>query len=108
MIRLLVVLAVGAALLAPTAQAARNPSARTAAHATRACLVKLGWSARLTDGGRTVAAKAPRKLAAYPYRPWYSVTFYPKGFSPRFAEIRMKLNRHEARAATYCRKAGWR
>jgi len=96
-----------AAIFAGQAQAA-PPSRSEAARSARDCLRAHGWWAILADDGTTVNSRAPRKLAGYPYKPWYSVTFYTVDFSPRYAEIRMKLNRSEAKVATLCRNSALR
>ena len=88
-----------------TAQAATTPTG--AAGATRDCLRAHGWSAVLADGGRSVGAQAPRKLAGFPPWPWFSVSFFSSSVDGRsvvnFTESRMKLNRTEAEVATSCR-----
>ena len=112
-----VAVALAVAAFAAGARAATNPSPRTAAHAARACFVKMGWSARFTDGGIGLIAKAPRVRpnngGIWPH-PWYSVTFnlapYFEGQKPTTypLEMRYKLNAKENRTATFCRRAGWR
>jgi hypothetical protein len=100
--------------IAVPAQAATNPTPRRAARAAKACFVNHGWWARLADRGKTVNAKAPRKLKGYPYRPWYSVTFNE---GPHYVGTRgktyaitlmMKLNSRERRLAGFCARAAWR
>jgi hypothetical protein len=98
-------LAIAAVSFASIATAATTP--RGAALVARNCLRAHGWTATLADRGRTVNGRAPRKLASYPYRPWYSVAFY-KTDRVYANEIRMKLNRAEGRVATLCRKQALR
>ena len=88
------------------AEAAEAATPRQAAKATRACLIAKGWTAKLADGRRTVDAQAPRTLAAYPYRPWYSVSFFRVGTRLGTISIRMRLNPHERRQARACRNRG--
>jgi hypothetical protein len=100
MTHLVVIACVLAALFAGSAQAAVKPA--VAARATRDCLRAHGWRALIVGKGATVNARAPRKFAAYPYTPWFSIAFYADG---TFAETRLRLNRSEARIATGCRRA---
>lgn len=104
-------------LLAAPAQAAATPSG--AARATRDCLRAHGWWAVLADGGKTVDARAPRKRAGYPSKPWYSVAFNSWTMSNERTgvveerhtfpiEMRLKLNGAEGRVATVCRNVGLR
>ncbi len=90
--------------LAPVASAASTP--RDAALVTHSCLRAYGWDAVLVDRGVTVNAGALRKLSGFPYRPWYSVSFYKSGGRVYSREVRMKINQHEGRIATACRSRG--
>ena len=89
------------------AQAAHSPA--RSATAARDCLLARGWTATLADHGTTVNGKAPRRLATYPWRPLYSVTFIPQGSDrPTWAEFSQGLTRGETRVAVGCRTVGLR
>lgn len=83
---------------------AQGPTPKQAARAAKTCFADRGWSARLSDHGRTVDAEAPRERSGYPTRPWFSVAFYGGGSN----ETRMGLNRAELRIAAHCKRAAWR
>ena len=92
---------------APVASAAAT-TPQGAALVTHSCLRAQGWDAVLVDRGVTVNAGALRKLSGWPYRPWYSVSFYKSGGRVYPVEVRVKLNQHEGRIATACRTRGIR
>ena len=111
----LVTVAAAALLGASCAQAAPTPS--KAARVTRDCLRAHGWSAVLADHGHTVNGQAPRVLPGLlRSRPWFSVSFYSWSVTENgrtvqhtgATQLRLHLNRSEARTAALCRARGLR
>ena len=108
-VRVMIVVAgvVVALALVGGAQAALSPAG--AARAARDCLRAHGWAATLADRGTTVNGKAPRRLATFPWRPLYSVSFMRQGSDrPTWAEVSQGLTRGETRVAVGCRRAALR